>query len=198
MMNILPNKYDRVTRLLHAALAIGVVTQLLLSAVMKVPAGRGLGVPDWHRAAFEWHAKVGISVAAICLCHWVWILLPRAKPGYVHLFPWLKRDGREALRREWKARPPSSHASLSHLAPLVGTVHGLGFLAVTGSAMCGLVNYLGYFLGAPIPRWVLHGVGMAHIAFGYLIWAFVIAHVTMAVLHRVVRERPDAWDVPSR
>ena len=187
MIAINPQKYDRATRWLHAALAVGVAAQLVLSTVMTVPAGRGLGTPDWHRAAFELHAKTGLFVASICACHWIWVCLPRSRPGYLYLFPWLKRAGRVEMGRAFRAMFGWHLPSSQTATPLVGTIHGFGLLAVSGSAICGLINYLGYFLGAPVPRSVLHGVGLAHIMCGYLIWIFVAGHVAMAVVHGVMR-----------
>ena len=64
-------KYDRITLCLHTALAAGVVIELLLQAVMRVPQGVGLGVDDWHREAFELHAHFGPTVAVICGLHWL-------------------------------------------------------------------------------------------------------------------------------
>ena len=51
----------------------------------------------------------------------------------------------------------------------------------------GIVNYLGYFVGAPVPTLVLHWVGRCHIALGYLIGLFVIGHGFMAVRHWLSR-----------
>jgi Prokaryotic cytochrome b561 len=176
-------KYDAVTLGLHAILAAGVICQLLLSMVMHVPAGVGLGVRDWHREAFEIHARVGLGVAAICALHWLWVCLPFSRPGVRSWFPWMQPDLRGILVQEIKAlarfrMPPRGGAS-----PLVGTVHGLGLAAVTGSAAGGIVNYLGYFIGAPVPTLVLHWVGRCHIALGYLIGLFLIGHVSMAMRH---------------
>lgn len=179
----LANKYDLMTRWLHAALALGVTAQLVLSAVMRVPPGPGLGVHDWHRAAFELHAQTGIVVTIVCALHWLWISLPVSHPGLSYLFPWLRADARADIKIQLKMllrlRVPSSQT----LSPLVGSIHGLGFAAVTGSAVCGLINYFGYFMGAPIPTSVLHVVGRLHTAFGYLLWVFVIAHTGMALGH---------------
>jgi hypothetical protein len=36
----------------------------------------------------------------------------------------------------------------------------------------------------PIPPLVLDWVGLCHIAFDYLIWAFTIGHAGMALAHR--------------
>lgn len=184
-------KYDRVTLWLHAALALGVLIQLSLSAVMHVPAGPGLGVRDWHREAFEIHARTGLFVVVACALHWLWLCLPYARPGITQLFPWLKRDNRTRIVREFRdligLRTPSSRS----LSPLAGTVHGLGLLAVSGSATGGIINYLGYFVGVPVPRAVLHWVSLSHVLFGYAIWIFVMGHVAMALQHWQARIRQD-------
>jgi cytochrome b561 len=159
-------KYDHVTLGLHLGLAVGVVGQLMLGLVMRVPAGVGLGVRDWHRQAFEIHARLGLAVAALCALHWLWFLAPASRPGIAPLFPWLHRTPKSGGVR-----------------PLVGTVHGLGLLAVTGSSVGGIVNYLGYFAGLPIPTVVLHWVARCHIALGYTIGLFLLGHGSMAIIH---------------
>lgn len=182
-------KYDRVTVWLHAALALGVLVQLSLSAVMHVPAGPGLGVRDWHRGAFEIHARTGLFVVAVCALHWLWLCLPYARPGIAQLFPWLERDNRSKIIREFCDLIRLRASPSLFLSPLAGTVHGLGLLAVSGSATGGIINYLGYFMGVPIPRIVLHCVSLSHILFGYAIWIFLVGHVSMALQH---------WQAPAR
>jgi cytochrome b561 len=182
-------KYDRVTLWLHAALALGVLIQLSLSAVMHVPAGPGLGVRDWHREAFEVHARTGLFVVVVCALHWLWLCLPHARPGIAPLFPWLKRDNRIKIVHEFRDLISLHTSSSLFPSPLAGTVQGLGLLAVSGSASGGIINYLGYFVGVPIPRTVLHWVSLSHILFGYAIWLFVVGHVTMALLHWQARAR---------
>jgi hypothetical protein len=65
-----------------------------------------------------------------------------------------------------------------------------------------MVNYLGYFRGAPIPNYVLHWVGRCHIALGFLIAVFVIGHASMALRHWFTRpiddiERPALPDISN-
>ena len=191
-----PKTYDAVTLSLHALLAVGVVCQLLLSLVMHVPAGVGLGVRDWHREAFEIHARVGLGVAAVCALHWLWFCIPLSLPRIRTLFPWTRGDQRKILVRDirslWNLKVPRR----SERSPLVGTVHGLGLTAVTASAAGGIVNYLGYFVGAPIPNCVLHWVGRSHIALGFLIGLFVLGHGSMAVRHWLRRSDPEI-DYPT-
>ncbi len=176
-------KYDRITRALHAALAAGVVIELLLQAVMRVPPGVGKGVDDWHREAFELHAHFGPTVALICLLHWLWICLPWSHPGVAYLFPWRQREKRAHLHRELKDLFRLRLPPPRELSPLVGTVHGLGLLAVTGTVIGGSVSYLGYYMGVPIPQKVLHWAALELITMSWFVWPFVIGHTAMAAAH---------------
>lgn len=184
MTDVTLPKYDPLTLALHAALAAGVIIELLLSAVMHVPAGVGLGPRDWHRQAFETHAHLGPAVAAICALHWLWICSPWARPGVAYLFPWLRHGQRATLHRELSGLLRRELPSPGTLSPLVGSVHGLGLLAVTGSVAGGAVSYLGYFVGLPIPRLVLHWTALEQTVMSWLVWVFVIGHVSMALWHR--------------
>lgn len=180
-------KYDRITRALHAALATGVVIELALQAVMKVPPGVGKGVDDWHREAFELHSHFGPTVAVICLLHWLWICLPRSRPGVAYLFPWLRPSQRPILRREFSALLQGELPPQQTLSPLVGTVHGLGLLAVTGVVLGGTLSYLGYYTRVPVPNSLLHWCSLELVFMNWFVWAFVIGHVSMASLHRLAR-----------
>lgn len=186
MIRAIPSKYDVVTLWLHGALAIGIIAQLLLSSVMHVPADPGLGVRDWHREAFEIHARTGLAVAIICFLHWLWLCSPFSRPGISGLFPWTRRDKRPLVYQELKEFLRLQSSSTRRPSFLAGTVHGLGLLAVSGSVAGGIINYFGYFVGAPIPRFVLHGVSLSHVVFGYLLWVFTTGHVFMALWHWIV------------
>jgi hypothetical protein len=178
-----PRKYDHVTLGLHLSLAVGVVFQLILALAMRVPAGVGLGVRDWHRQAFEIHARSGLAIAALCALHWLWFLVPASRPGIAPLFPWIQPKNRNTLRQELHDLKSLRAPKADGASPLAGTVHGLGLLAVTGSSVGGILNYLGYFVGLPIPTAVLHWVARGHIALGYIIGLFLIGHGSMAVSH---------------
>ena len=192
-------KYDLVSRCLHTALATGVVMQLLLQAVMRVPPGVGLGKDDWHREAFELHAHFGPTVAVICVLFWIWIALPFSRPGIGYLFPWLQRARRTVLKREFtdlrQLRLPPPH----ELSPLVGTIHGLGLLAVSGTVVAGSISYLGYYTSVHISSRILHWSALELIALSWVVWAFVVGHASMAMWHRssdrfnkVAADRSDA------
>jgi cytochrome b561-like protein len=184
--DVLP-KYDGVTLWLHGALATGVVIELALLSVMHVPTGVGLGVRDWHRQAFEIHCRVGPTVTLIWALHWLWICLPFARPGVGYLFPWWRRDRRAILVRELKDLLRCKLPGRDGLSPLVGTVQGLGLCALSGSVAGGMISYLAYFRGMPMPDKFLHEVALEQIVMSWLVWAFFIGHVSMALRHWLSR-----------
>jgi cytochrome b561 len=183
-------KYDAVTRWSHAALAIAVVVDLALLSVMRVPPGPGLGVRDWHRQAFELHCRFGPVVAVLCVLHWLWICLPWARPGVAYLLPWMRPDTRAVLGREIRNLVFFELPAPQQASPLVGTVQGLGLCAVTASVIGGFISYLGYFTHIPVSARVLHGCAIELVISSYLVWAFVITHGFMALLHRLKTVSP--------
>jgi hypothetical protein len=185
-----PPKYDRVSRCLHTALATGVVLQLLLQSVMHVPPGVGLGKDDWHRQAFELHAHFGPTVAVICALFWIWIALPFSRPGIRHLFPWLHRAQRPVLQRELMDLGQLRLPPPRELSPLVGTIHGLGLLAVSGTVILGTISYLGYYTRVAVSSHVLHWSALGLIALSWAVWAFVVGHVAMASWHWAADRTP--------
>lgn len=193
------SKYDLVSRWLHTALATAVVLELLLQSVMHVPPGVGQGKDDWHRQAFELHAHFGPTVAVICALFWIWIALPLSRPGIGYLFPWLDRAQRRVLKSELadlgRLRVPPPH----EVSPLVGAIHGLGLLAVSGTVVAGTISYLGYYTRIPVSSHVLHWSALGLIALSWAVWAFVAGHVAMASWHWACGHFNDAsWSSPPR
>jgi hypothetical protein len=180
-------KYDVVTLWLHGALATGVVIELALLSVMRVPPGVGLGVRDWHRTAFEIHCRVGPVVTVIWALHWLWICLPYARPGVGYLFPWWRRDARAMLLRELRGLLRLELPARDALSPLVGTVQGLGLCALSGSVVGGMLSYLAYFRGVPMSDNFLHEVSLEQLTMSGFVWAFFIGHVSMALRHFLLR-----------
>lgn len=178
-----PPKYDVVSRCLHTALATAVLLELLLEAVMHVPPGVGLGKDDWHRQAFELHAHFGPTVAVTCALFWIWIALPFSRPGIGYLFPWLYRAQRLVLLRELANLGRLRLPPPRELSPMVGSIHGLGLLALSGTVIAGTVSYLGYYTRIPVSSRMLHWSALALIALSWVVWAFVAGHVSMALWH---------------
>ena len=122
----------------------------------------------------------------------MWISLPCARPGVGYLFPWLRRDRRDLLRRELGDLLRLTLPMPDDLSPLVGTVQGLGLCAVSGSVIGGLVSYAGYFMGAPLSAGLLHEVALEQLIMSWLVWPFVVGHGLMALRHFLVVRRARA------
>jgi len=69
-------RFDGITRILDGILAMSVVAQLTLSALMRAPNAPGPGTFDWRREAFEIHARLGLWVGAICALDWIRSISP--------------------------------------------------------------------------------------------------------------------------
>lgn len=170
------------TRALHALLALAVTHQLLVSLVMEEPeAGEAEGL------LFELHETVGLATLGILLAFWLWTLARRGETPLGALFPWLSSGRLRGLAAD-VGRHLADLARL-HLpeyrpaSPLAAAVHGLGLLAVTGSALSGLTWWLGEEGGAA--HALAEAAEEVHELFGSLVWAYLVGHAGMAVLHRL-------------
>jgi len=180
---------DAVTRTLHTALATAVVIELALQAVMRVPPGIGQGLDDWNRQAFELHSHFGPVLTLLCVLYWLWICLPVSRPGIAQLFPWRRRARRSELEREFVDLLRRQLPLRRPAGTLARTVQGLGLLAVTASVLGGTVSYFGYYTRVPVPGRVLHWASVELVITSWLVWSFVIGHVSMALLHRIASRR---------
>lgn len=156
-------RYDRFTRLLHALLAFGVSTQLVLSLVMDNDA-RG-GPAHWF---FRTHETLGLALLGVLVLHWAWSLRDWRAHGLA-LFPWFSRARLRALGEDLRLHLRGKAAPTAALAP---AVHGLGLLAATALAATGAAWFAG--LGAAKD---------VHEALGTLMWGYLGGHAGMAMWH---------------
>ncbi|MFD1342593.1 cytochrome b/b6 domain-containing protein [Litorisediminicola beolgyonensis] len=171
------------TRLVHAGLALAVVTQLVTSLVLE-PAEDGHAGNLW----FEVHEYAGLSAFALIVLFWIVLTARKRGTPAGLLFPWFSGARLSALWSDIKR-----HAgALRHLrlpahegeSPLASAVHGLGILLITAMAASGTLYYL---IGDGNPdAGGLVGVAMfVHRALANLAWAYLIGHVSMAVLQHL-------------
>ncbi len=181
-------KYDPATRLLHLLVAAGVTAQMLTSLAMVTPKpGR---LPNlWYEA----HASVGIGLLVVVSTYWLWAAARAFVRGEgMMLFPWLSRRRRLALRDD----VVRTVTELGHLSlpggttprPLPAAAQGLGlllalFLAGTGTALAvGSAPDGGM---SPL----LHAVKETHETAAPLMWAYLVAHPLLGVLHQLAGHR---------
>lgn len=176
-------KYNQTTRWLHAGIALGVSTQLMVSLIMDEPKpGRpftGLGA-----AAFEVHETTGLIIATLLLLHWLALFSGHIPIGFGHLFPWFSKQRIctiiGEINRQWVQRRLDDTQQTSALA---GAVHGLGLLVTTLMALTGIAIYLGMAENGAMPP-LIKGIKEVHEVTSNLLWAYLVGHAGIAVLHQ--------------
>ena len=176
--------YDRLTRLFHLLVVLGIITQMLSSLVMVAPKpGR---IPnEW----FELHENVGISLLAVVSLYWLWIAARTLiRGGAFLMFPWFSRrhltdlwaDVRATFQELRQGRLPSDDRT----RPLPAAVQGAGLalalvMAGTGSAMAFGMEPNGA-MSAP-----LHAIKEVHESLASLMWVYLATHPTLGLLHQL-------------
>jgi len=184
---VLPGlRHNRATRLLHAGLALAIVSQLLTSLAMQGPDDVQTG-----DILFQVHRYSGLSATVLAFGLWLTILLRSRGTDLGALIPWFSVRRLSAL---WQDINFHGRAALNLRLPehdpqaaLPSAIHGLGLLLISAMAASGAVYFVQVALG-------LHSAepdGMVamtvHLALGNLVWAYLIAHASLAVLHHLLR-----------
>ena len=162
------------TKLLHTAVLLAVAHQLFLVGLVERPRGATAG-----NVFFTWHQTVGLVTLGIVTTFWLWALLRRTETAAGALFPWLSVHRREALWQDLCAhldelrRFRLKHA---HESPLASATHGLGLLVVSAMAGTGAVMAFDGVPGGAVLQ--------LHQLLANLMWAYVIAHAGIALLHQ--------------
>jgi len=168
------------TRLLHMAMALAVSLQLLLSLVMVPPDEEHAST--LARLAFEAHQWVGLAAVVVVILHWLWSAISRQDGGLPHLFPWSSR-ARSAIKDDLAKLTNRELPEAGPRGGLPGLVHGLGFLAVTGMALSGLVFFI-LFPENGKPGATVETVAKIHGFVANFVWVYWFGHVAMALGHR--------------
>ena len=169
-----------VTKLLHVSVAGAVIVQLASSRLMITP--RPTRPPN---TAYEVHEWVGILTLLLVLAFWAWTLIRTGERSFGALFPWfsahrLRRvwlDFAAYLSAAWRLRLPEGEGR-----PFASAMHGLGLLVILVMAASGTLLWGGPAGWRPSARAV-------HELFANLTWAYLMAHVTLALLHEFAGHR---------
>ena len=179
-------RHNRATRLLHAGLALAILTQLLTSLAMQGPDEVQAG-----DLVFQLHRYSGLAATLLAFGLWLTILLRSRGTEIGALIPWFSRRRLAALWQDvkvhggaaMKLRIPEHDPQ----AALPAAIHGLGLLLISAMAASGVAYFVQVALG-------LHSAepdGMiamtVHLALANLVWAYLIAHAGLAVLHHLLR-----------
>lgn len=168
------------TRLLHFGLVATVSAQLFISLIMSEPDEKGSFIGE---LAYEAHEIVGLTALGIVALHWIWSAVSRSDGNFKQLFPW-RGDAKKQVIDEIKALKTGQLPEANEHGGLAGFIHGLGFLAVTGTAISGAV----IFFTLPEtgdPGALTEVAEEIHEFVTSLVWAYWIGHGGVAILHHL-------------
>lgn len=174
--------HSRTTRVVHLLLAVAIVHQLVISLFMEMPRNGAGG-----DLAFVLHGYVGVfSMGAIAI-FWVWVLLRRREHGIGALLPWFWKARRRALAsdvaRHLRFLKRLDVPAPGDATPLASAVHGLGLLAASVMAATGTAMFAVMSPDGSLPD-AAKAILNLHRLFGNLMWAFLVGHAAIAVLHQ--------------
>jgi cytochrome b561 len=171
--------FSAATRLVHAGLALAVISQLVTSLSMDPDEG-GDGI-------FAIHQYGGLIAFAFVFLFWANCALRRRGTPLGQLVPWFSsarlasfgRDLAAHLRALSRMRMPEPSADTDSFA---SAIHGLGLLLMTAMATSGVLYYI-VNTGDPDAGGLVGVAMLVHTTLANLVWAYLIGHAAMAVLH---------------
>ena len=164
------------TRILHLSLLLAVLHQLLGSLVMEGPTP---GAPV--DAFFSLHEFGGLTSFGFVSLFWVWTLVRRNETSLGALIPWFSPV---RLTSVWGDLKLHVRALLDLRLPdddrgaLASAVHGLGLLTVSMMAVTGTFSLV-------VSPELATGVIAVHKTVANFMWAYIIAHASLAVMHQL-------------
>ncbi|MBF0271754.1 MAG: cytochrome b/b6 domain-containing protein [Magnetococcales bacterium] len=174
--------YDRVTRLLHLMMAIGITGQLLNSLLMIHPKpGRSAN------AFYALHEIWGQVLLVLLIVHWIWCLVRGGDIPFALLFPWFSPERYGAIREDVKRYvnhvrefrlPDTAQAS-----PLASAIQGLGLIAATLLGVSGTILFFGMEKNGAMSG-LVHDIKEVHEVLGSLMWLYLVVHGVMGILHQ--------------
>lgn len=175
------------TRLLHATIALAVIAQLVGIGFAEPPQPGLQG-----NLMFSVHQVVGLGTLGVLAAFWLWTLLRRREDGFTALVPWFSRSRRAAvladLREHVAALRQLRLPQPGNETPLASAIHGLGLIVATTMAATGATVFAGMAPDGALPAWADAAL-IVHKAAANLIWAYLIGHAAVALLHEAMGHR---------
>lgn len=180
---VVTTRHNVPTRLVHAGMALAVVTALFASLGMEHPRPGFAG-----NFLFEIHEFGGLAAFTLIVLFWLVLTLRKRGTPAGMLFPWASATRRSAVWSDTKAHL----AALRKLrlpahdddSPLASAVHGLGILLITAMSGTGTIFYF-FGGGNPNAGGLISLVMGIHVTLANLAWVYLIAHVSLAVLQHL-------------
>ncbi len=172
-----PHRRGLLTRVLHASLLLAVIYQLVGSLALSRPLPGEDPEPNMLV-----HEYLGMAAMGLVLAFWVWTLVRQGETRLSRLVPWFSvrgitavlRDTADQLGELLRGRVPHEEDGA-----MASAIHGLGLIVLTAMAATGTAYFFSHGAQA-------HGLLFAHKAMSRLMWAYLLGHAAMAVLHHLM------------
>jgi cytochrome b len=134
------------------------------------------------------HEYLGLALLGLLGLYWIWAAVRKSETSLVQLFPWLSTSRYqpilEDLHRYLKSMLNLALPDSESPSPLAKAVQGAGLVVALLLGVSGLLIFLYAPPDGELRGW-LHLVEEIHEAFGSLLWVYLVAHLSMAVLHQL-------------
>lgn len=174
-------KHSRATRIAHAGLAIAVMAQLATSLIMRAPRADRPG-----DVFFQAHSYGGLAAMGFVVLFWLVVVIRTAGTDPGLLMPWFSAPRRQAVaadvRATWAGLRAFRMPPYQEAAPFSASIHGLGLLLMTVMAGTGTYYFLATQAGQPETGLLALAMDL-HGLLANLVWAYLIGHALMALLH---------------
>lgn len=178
--------YDKLTRLIHWCFALMIPLQLLSEELMKRPKP-GRIREEMQMFWFEVHEWVGMLLLVAIVLRFAWAFMSK-EFSLQRLYPYMFASRRPGLIAEIKQVPSWFKGHLPDVNDedtfIPGVVHGLGLLLVLAMAMTGATMLYG-MEDSGLMTGFIHDAKDIHELLGSLLWAYLIAHVGMTIVHQL-------------
>lgn len=164
------------TKLLHLFLLLCILWQLIGVQWVEPPT-----VTQPGNVFYVIHQWVGLATLGFVMLFWLWTAVRRAETPIAALFPWASRARLTALKADMRLhlaalrqyRLPSPREA----TPLASAVHGLGLTTALAMSASGAWLYT-----MAVPDGIVLEI---HKAMSNVMWAYVILHASLGVLHQL-------------
>ncbi len=178
-------RFNRTARLLHLAIMLTILMQLISEQLMKVPKP-GESVTSIEAMFLNLHEWNGFIVLALVVFYLMY--LSDSSDDWKRLFPWLCTSGWKGLWQEirydilgWLKGHLKEPTEAHYIA---GTVHGLGILLAIALGSTGIMIFMGLTSSGEMNE-EIKLLRELHEDLGTLMWIYIFGHAGMALLHQL-------------
>lgn len=195
---IVMEKHALSTRLVHAGLAIAIITQLATSLVMVKPK-----LDQAENIWFEIHEYSGLTAFALAFIFWLTLFFRGHGSEPALLFPWFSGKSRKALAedavRHFRDLTRFRLTPYDPNAALPGAIHGLGLLLVTAMGVTGGLFYVAMLTSQTDASFAKLAISL-HEPMSKLVWAYIVGHAGMGTIHHFAHDvsLSEMWSFRTR